>query len=123
MNPITRPYYAHKNNGGKMHPFHKRCLMKYNEGQQESTCPVCRKNLTTQNMNNINANNNISNRNNLRNGVQVKLWKNLNPIGKTIGREHLGLLRNEYVQYNLLGFRGNYNSGVPVYGYKIMDIV
>jgi hypothetical protein len=99
MNPITRPYYAHKNNGGKMHPFHKRCLMKYIEGQQESTCPVCRKNLTNQNMNNINANNNISNNSNLGNGVNIRPL--MDPVDTIITRDWLGLNPNEYVHFSV----------------------
>jgi hypothetical protein len=81
MNPITRPYYAHKQNGGILHPFHKTCLMKFykhKKGLQlrfgpshTIECPSCRKGITPQNMNNININNKNHKNNNRKNGVNV----------------------------------------------------
>ena len=98
LNPITRPFYAHKNKGGDKHPFHKRCLMKLlriSESSNKMECPVCRTGLTQQNMSKINTPNTESNRANRANGV---ILENTNVANRSeMTRNQLGVRANQYL--------------------------
>ena len=52
LNDITNPFYAHANNNGRRHPFHKQCLKRYIKSGR-NLCPVCRVNLSRNNIQNI----------------------------------------------------------------------
>jgi hypothetical protein len=94
LSEISRPFFAHKNNDGKQHPFHKRCLMRYIDGKREAECPVCRAMLTQNNMSNINRANKPSNNANTINGVNVKLNEKQN-----VNRNNLGINRHQFLSY------------------------
>ena len=93
MNPISKPFYAHGDNGLK-HPFHKACLMKHIKDKKTASCPVCRKNLSEQNMISINRPNNNHNNSNKINGVTLN-----EIIIEEIDRNNLGISPRHVLQY------------------------
>ena len=95
MNPISSPFYAHQNNGGKLHPFHKSCLKKHISGKRHANCPACRKSLSVKNMTMINTPNNKINMNNQQNGVEM----NNNNIMIKVNRNNLGINRTQFLFY------------------------
>ena len=105
LNDITNPFYAHANNNGRRHPFHKQCLKRYIKSGQNS-CPVCRANLSRNNIQNIltpivgsnvnnynqgsisNANNNGNNGRSNNNGNNGRSNNNGNNGGSNNNRNH-----------------------------------
>ena len=93
MNPISKPFFAHKNDGLK-HPFHKACLMRHIKNKRQADCPVCRKPLSESNMIAINRPNENYNNSNKTNGVTLN-----EIIIEEINRNNLGLDPHHVLQY------------------------
>lgn len=118
LNPISKPFYAHKNNSGKLHPFHKRCLMKYIKDKQNPKCPVCRVSISKPNINRSNSDHNNADRSN---GV---IMNNNKP--KQIGRNNLGIGRQHFLSYQP-SMRGYFvidtNTGAPAVNNGVAQFV
>lgn len=101
LHRITTSFLAHEDTNGALHPFHKNCLMKYIKGKRTAKCPICKVNLTSNNMNRINRPNTKVNGSNRNNGVNINITNNTNNSNtiKKINRNNLGLNRHQFLSY------------------------
>jgi len=133
LNDITNPFYAHANNNGRRHPFHKQCLKRHIKSGRNS-CPVCRVNLSRNNIQNIltpivgpnannynqgvnsNANNNGNNGNNGRsnnngnNGGSNNNGRSRNLANAYYNGGRSNNNTNHRIEITMINNNGNYRS-------------